>query len=78
MAFFFRMIFRIILNWQLLAGPTDADVHHTGPAVYWQLVQQIMISHYATREVNAQHSVNVRDILTRTLVIVFISTVIND
>ena len=43
------MILRIILNWQLLAGPTDAGVHHTGPAVYWQLVQQIMISHYATQ-----------------------------
>jgi len=22
-----------------IPGPTDAGVHHTGPAVYWQLVQ---------------------------------------
>jgi len=42
--FFFRMIFRIILKWQLLAGPTAiARVFND-----MQLVQQIMISHYAT------------------------------
>jgi len=38
------MIFRIILKWQLLAGPTAiARVFND-----MQLVQQIMISHYAT------------------------------
>ena len=47
-SFFFRMILRIILNWQLLAGPIWKP-WDTSTLGSWELVQQIMISHYATR-----------------------------
>jgi len=42
------MIFRIILKWQLLAGPYGLS-HYNNATGY--RVQQIMISHYATRVV---------------------------